>query len=148
MQNPVGILSLELGAALLYWLVFVVLETAALQLVNWGSFQSCLKASLLANLASGLIVALSLVWSPRFGVPGLIACVCGALIAFGVPFNTTVNGYTSQQTFPVGYGIGLLCLSIIFVAIPIVVGVLTLRKKKVVAPADVLPPSEPLPPAA
>jgi ABC-type antimicrobial peptide transport system permease subunit len=82
------------------------------------------------------------------GCPGLIACVFGALIAFGVPFNTTVNGYTSQQTFPVGYGIGLLCLSIIFVAIPIVVGVLTLRKKKVVAPADVLPPSEPLPPAA
>ena len=81
MQNPVGILSLELGAALLYWLVFVVLETAALQLVNWGSFQSCLKASLLANLASGLIVALSLVWSPRFGVPGLIASL---LLSVGI----------------------------------------------------------------
>ena len=81
MQNPVAILSLEIGAALLYWLVFVVIETAVLQLVNWGKFQACLKASLLANLASGLIVALSLIWMPRFGFSGLIA---GLLISIGV----------------------------------------------------------------
>jgi hypothetical protein len=85
------------------------------------------------------------------GCPGIIACIFGILIAVGVPFNTTVNGYSSQQTFPVGYGIGLLCASVIFVAIPVVIGVLTLRTKKPkvpkVPPADVLPPSEPLPPA-
>lgn len=85
------------------------------------------------------------------GCPALIACIFGALIAFGMPFNTTVNGYTSTQTFPVGYGIGLLCLAVILIIIPIVVGVLTLRKKKTLPPpppADVLPPSEPLPPAS
>lgn len=77
MQNPVAIYSLELGAALLYWLVFVIIETAILQFVNWGNFQHCLKASLFANLASGLVVALSLIWIPRFGILGLI----GGLIA-------------------------------------------------------------------
>ena len=82
------------------------------------------------------------------GCPGIIACIFGILIAVGVPFDTTVNGYTSQQTFPIGYGIGLLCASVIFIAIPIIVGVLTLRKKKVTTKADILPPSEPLPPAA
>ena len=86
------------------------------------------------------------------GCPGIIACIFGIMIAAGVPFDTTVNGYTSTQALPVGYGIGLLCASVIFVAIPVVVGVLTLRTKKPkvaeVPPADVLPPSEPLPPAS
>ncbi|MFH1524876.1 MAG: hypothetical protein ABIF04_07900 [Chloroflexota bacterium] len=85
------------------------------------------------------------------GCPGLLACVFGALIAFGVPFTTTTNGYSSTQPLPVYYGIGLLCLAVIFVAIPVVVGVLTLRKKKEApegAPMDVDVPQEPLPPAS
>ena len=82
------------------------------------------------------------------GCPGIIACVFGILIAVGVPFETTVNGYTSTQTLPIGYGIGLLCASVIFVAIPVVVGILTLRKKKTPAAVEVLPPDAPIPPAA
>jgi hypothetical protein len=81
LQNPVAIISLELGAALLYWLVFVVVETATLQLVNWGDFQHCLKASTLANLASALVVAFSLIWIPRFELPGLAA---GLLLTIGI----------------------------------------------------------------
>lgn len=83
------------------------------------------------------------------GCPGIGACIFGALIAAQVPFTTTVNGYSSTQPLPIGYGIGLICLAVIFVVIPIVVGVLTLRKKKVKdAQVEVLPPSEPLPPAS
>lgn len=85
------------------------------------------------------------------GCPGLFACIFGILIAVGVPIKTTVNGYSTTQALPIYYGIGLLCLSIIFIAIPIVVGVLTLRKKKAAPEAaaeEVLPPQEPLPPAS
>jgi hypothetical protein len=85
------------------------------------------------------------------GCPGLLACIFGVLIATGVPFTTTLNGNSSTQPLPIYYGIGLICLSIIFIIIAIVVPVLTLRKKKLApgaAPVEVLPPQEPLPPAS
>jgi len=84
------------------------------------------------------------------GCLGLAACVFGGLVVFGVPFTTTVNGYSSTQPLPIYYGIGGLCGAVLFIAIPIVIGVLTLRKKKIAedVPGDVLPPSEPLPPAS
>jgi hypothetical protein len=85
------------------------------------------------------------------GCPGLGACIFGILIVSGVPFTTTVNGYSTTQPLSPYYGIGLLCLSIIFVAIAVVVPVLTLRKKKdafEAASEEVLPPQEPLPPAS
>jgi len=81
LQNPTAILSLELGAAFLYWLVFVVIETAALQLVNWGNFRACIKGSLIANLASALLIALSLIWMPRYGLLGLFV---GLILAIGI----------------------------------------------------------------
>lgn len=94
--------------------------------------------AIIATVASALIC----------GCAGLIACVFGILALAQVPFDTTVNGYTSTQPLPMGFG-ALLCLAVIFIAVPIVVGVLTLRKKKVKDGAmDVLPPSEPLPPAS
>jgi hypothetical protein len=84
------------------------------------------------------------------GCPGLAACVIGGLVIAGVPFTTTVNGASSSQTLPVSYGIGGLCGAVILILIPIVVGVLTLRKKKTAEaiPVDVLPPQDPLPPAS
>ncbi len=85
------------------------------------------------------------------GCPGLLACIFGIVIAAGVPFTTTINGYSTTQPFPISYGIGLICLSIIFVAIAVVVPVLTLRNKKAApgaASVDVLPPQDPLPPAS
>jgi hypothetical protein len=42
------------------------------------------------------------------------------------------------------WGLGVLCLSILLIAIPVVVGIVTLRSQP--APATVLPPDEPLPP--
>lgn len=63
------------------------------------------------------------------GCCALLACVWGILIATETPFDTTVDGVDSVQTFPPTVGYVLLCLSVIFIAIPVVVGVLTLRKK-------------------
>ena len=78
MQNTLAILSLEAGAAILFWLVFVVIETAILQICNWDEFRSCLKSSFLANLASGIFMIFSLIMIPRLGLAGLIA---GALLS-------------------------------------------------------------------
>ncbi|KAF0109099.1 MAG: hypothetical protein FD146_143 [Anaerolineaceae bacterium] len=84
------------------------------------------------------------------GCPGLAMCLGGAVMTTGlVPYETS---YYYTHYIPWYYGMITLCLSIFFIAIPVVVGVLTLRTKKDKAPeappADILPPSEPLPPAA
>jgi hypothetical protein len=78
------------------------------------------------------------------GCPGLFLCIFGAFTATGnMPFNTEFNGVTNSGTLPPTAGFVLLCLSLIFIAIPIVVGFLTLRKKPA-APSN----NEPIPPAA
>jgi uncharacterized membrane protein YhdT len=77
------------------------------------------------------------------GCPGLSLCLFGAYTATG-KMPDFFNGYGS---FPGWIGFALLCVAIIFIAIAVVVPILLLRKKKT-APADVLPPQEPLPPAA
>ena len=85
------------------------------------------------------------------GCPGLTLCLFGAWTATG-KMPDFWNGY---GTFPGWLGFALLCVAIVFIAIAVVVPVLTLRKKKDVAtePAPVddqppLPPQEPLPPAS
>jgi integral membrane sensor domain MASE1 len=70
------------------------------------------------------------------GCPGIFLCLFGALTATG---NGTFNDQYLQPT----YGYVLLCLSLIFIIIPVVVGVVTLRKKPQL-PVD----NEPLPPAS
>jgi uncharacterized membrane protein YhdT len=81
------------------------------------------------------------------GCPGLSMCVLGVWAAIG-KMPDVWNGHGS---FPGWIGFALLCVSLIFIAIAVVVPVLLLRKKKAApeaAPADVLPPQEPLPPAS
>ena len=79
------------------------------------------------------------------GCPGLFFCIFGAATATGnMPFNTELNGVTNSGTLPPTAGYVLVCLSLIFIAIPVVVGFLTLRKK----PVDPLDTNEPLPPAS
>jgi len=41
---------------------------------------------------------------------------------------------------PAGYGYAFLCLGLIGIAIPIVIGVVMLRKPKAVPPTDIVPP--------
>ncbi len=101
---------------------------------------------------TGAIIA-TIVTALLCGCPGLIAMCWGALaaiISFIPNANIDIGGSSNPNTAFLT-GLGSLCGGIIFIAIPIVVGVLTLRKKKTLPPpppADVLPPSEPLPPAS
>jgi len=83
------------------------------------------------------------------GCPGLFVCLFGALTAAG-------QGTFNNQSLSPSIGFVLLCLSLLLIAIPIVVGVVTLRTRPGV-PAPVVPPpsgpvrpispTEPVPPA-
>ncbi|MBA4379581.1 MAG: hypothetical protein C0393_02650 [Anaerolinea sp.] len=75
------------------------------------------------------------------GCPGLSLCLFGVYAATG----TMPDFYSGYGNLPGWIGFVLICLSLIFIAIPIVVGVLTLRKKP---EAVVVSPDEPLPPPA
>jgi hypothetical protein len=98
MPNATAIISLELGAAILFWLVFVVIETAVLQLINWGDFRHCLRASLIANLASALIIAISLIWIPRFGFAGLVIGGVLSIMIEGLVFSR-LNPETNRRNW-------------------------------------------------
>jgi hypothetical protein len=68
-------------------------------------------------------------------------CVFGGMIGAGVPLTTSFNDVSTSQTLPASYGFGLICLSIVLILIPVVVGFVTLRKKPVVENESVvLPP--------
>ena len=77
------------------------------------------------------------------GCPGLFLCIFGALAAAGAPVTTEWNGVTNSAPMQPTTAFALLCVGLIFIVIPIVVGFITLRKKA--APADT---SGPMPPAA
>ncbi len=87
------------------------------------------------------------------GCPGLFALCLGAITAFaGAVPGSQIDIFGSQdpQTALLT-GVGVLCLGLIFIAIPVVVGFVTLRNRPASA-AAVNPPSsqepgEPLPPA-
>jgi hypothetical protein len=77
------------------------------------------------------------------GCPGIFLCIFGAATALGG--GTMTLGDTTEPLDPT-YGYVFLCLSLIFIAIPIVVGFVTLRKRpEVPAPGDL---GGPLPPAS
>lgn len=76
----------------------------------------------------------------------IFSCVFGGMIVAGQPIETTINGETTSQVYPASYGAVLLCLSVLFILVPVVVGFFTLRKKP--EAASEIPPSEPLPPAS
>jgi hypothetical protein len=70
------------------------------------------------------------------GCPGLFICLFGALTASG-------NGTFNDQSLSPTVGFVLLCLSLIFIIIPIAVGFFMLRKKP-----EVVSSNEPLPPVS
>jgi hypothetical protein len=81
------------------------------------------------------------------GCPGLLGLCWGAtsaIVSF-IPGADINIGNSSDPRTALFTGIGSLCAGIIFIAIPIVVGVLTLRKKKAAPEAT---PEEGLPPAS
>ena len=65
------------------------------------------------------------------GCPGLFSCLFGAIFALGgMTGNATINDVPTDPTTALLYGVGSICFGIIFIAIPIAVGVLTLRNAK------------------
>jgi len=75
----------------------------------------------------------------------LLSCIWGGMIASNTPFTvTSTTGQESVQTFPTTVGYVLLCLSVLMILVPVLVGFFTLRKKPEVAPVS----DEPLPPAS
>ena len=85
------------------------------------------------------------------GCPGLIGLCIGATSVFAsfMP-NADIDIFGSNDpAAATTMGFVFLCLSVIFIAIPIVVGVVTLRKSKETVPAvvDVKPTEEPAPTA-
>jgi hypothetical protein len=68
-----GALALTLGALALLFALIVVIESAVLQGMRWGSFKACLKASFWMNLASTLFGFLGLGAAPALGVWGLLS---------------------------------------------------------------------------
>ncbi len=80
------------------------------------------------------------------GCPGILLCIIGAAAAAGAPVTTEFNGVSSSTQVPVWAALSMLCVALIFIAIPVVVAFLTLRKKP--APAAPVAPSEPLPPSS
>ena len=85
-------------------------------------------------------IALTIITVLCCACPGLFMCVFGGLIGAGVPLTTTVGDVSSVQNLPASYGFGLICLSIILILIPIIVGFVTLRKKPAVVDSSVVVP--------
>jgi len=75
----------------------------------------------------------------------LFACGFGLPIAMGTPVTTTLNGQSTQQTFPSTIGYVLLCLSFLMILVPVAVGFFTLRRKPETGVTGI---NEPMPPAA
>lgn len=79
------------------------------------------------------------------GCLALTSCVWGVIGVSGTPITTTVNGVESLEPMAMPLAIGLLCVSVIFIAIPIGVGFFALRKK----PGSAMPVNnEVIPPSA
>ena len=87
------------------------------------------------------------------GCPGLIGLCMGAMFAIvgTIPGSNIDIGGSSDPAAAIGTGVAMLCVGLIFVAIPVVVWFVTLRKKPeesapvVVAPVST--PEAPRPPA-
>ena len=84
------------------------------------------------------------------GCPGLIGLCMGAMFALvgAIPGSNIDIGGSSDPSAAIGTGLAMLCGGVIFIAIPIVVGFVTLRKKPEEATSVSTPVSETTPPAS
>ena len=66
------------------------------------------------------------------GCPGIFMCFFGAISAFAsqVPGAEIDVFGSNDPSAAIGMGIGAICLGVIFVAIPIVVGIVMLRRQR------------------
>lgn len=76
--------------------------------------------------------------------PGLFLCIFGGVTAAGImPYTTEFNDVADSGIIPSGYGFAMLCAALILIAIPVVIGFVTLRKKP--AAEEIVDFHEPLP---
>ncbi len=89
---------------------------------------------IIATVATGLLC----------GCPGLISLCMGAMFAVAsqIPSAEIDMFGSSNPSDALTFGVGGICLGVVFVAIPIVVGVVMLRQKQEAVPVS----DEPLPP--
>jgi len=81
------------------------------------------------------------------GCPGLCILLYGVLVAFGTgTYTSQINDTFGTGMMPSWIGYVFMCVSLFMIAVPIVVGLLTLRDKKPKAPVP--PSNEPLPPVS
>jgi hypothetical protein len=83
------------------------------------------------NKNTGIIATIAAV--VLCGCPGLFLCLFGALTAAG-------QGTFNDASLPPTVGFVLLCLSLIFILIPVGVGFFTLRKKPEAVTTEEIPP--------
>ena len=83
------------------------------------------------NKNTGIIATIAAV--VLCGCPGLFMCLFGALTAAG-------QGTFNNSSLSPSVGFVLLCLSLIFILIPVGVGFFTLRKKPSSVDGEVIPP--------
>ena len=84
MSGDVGMAVLVVGALVVLWLLIIVIESAALQLIGWGDLRRSLRGSLFMNLASMLFTFLFLALVPRLGWPGLLGGWLISIVAEGL----------------------------------------------------------------
>jgi len=81
------------------------------------------------------------------GCPGLLGLCMGGMFAIvgTIPGSNIDIGGSSDPAAAIGTGIAMLCVGVIFIAIPIVVGFVTLRNKPEEAAVVAAPVSAPAP---
>lgn len=72
------------------------------------------------------------------GLPGLCGLCAGPIfVLVGLIPGSEIDMFgSSDPSAAVAFGVGTLCVSVLFVAIPAVIGFLTLRKKSAAAEVD------------
>ena len=87
--------------------------------------------AIIATVASGVLC----------GCPGLVICLSGVVFAATSQMpDAEIDVFgSSDPTAALLMGLGFLCVSLIFIAIPVAVGFFTLRR----APATTTPPPAP-----
>jgi hypothetical protein len=90
-----------------------------------------LEENIMNNKNTGIIATVAAVL--LCGCPGLFLCLFGAITAAG-------QGTFNDASLSPSVGVGLVCLALIFILIPVGVGFFTLRKKPE-TPQDIPPVS-------
>ena len=93
---------------------------------------------LIATIATTLLCA----------CPSIFLCVWGGVGISGAPINTTVGNHTTSQPMNTGLAVVLLCIALIGLLTPVLVGFFTLRKKPEDSAINAAPMTSPAVPSA